>query len=142
MVRASAAMFSAVVATTSFLCVSDAVASSLLSAEQQNVISHSISELKAEEERSLADGWPDAKKVAEFICRPLALDELKRSLPDADRVFLGTDDPATLKLESNERLTGSGQVRVGHGWEAFTFACSLDPESGEAKSFEVILAAS
>lgn len=137
MVRALAAIFSAVVATTSFLWVSDAVASSLLSAEQQNVISHSISELKAEEERSLADGWPDAKKVAEFICRPLALPELKRSFADADRVFLGTDDPGTLKLESNELLTGSGQVRIGDDWETFTFACSLYPETGEAKSFEV-----
>src|SRR5262249_20661733 len=74
--------------------------------------------------------------AAEFICRPLAMRVLKRRFKGADRVFLGTDDPSTLHLLGNRRLSGSGQVRMGSDWQTFTFSCNLDPRTGEAVSFE------
>ncbi|MCJ8519002.1 hypothetical protein ABID21_001909 [Pseudorhizobium tarimense] len=130
--------YGAAVSACSVLAISNASAASILSAAQQKVISKGINELKAEEERTLANGWPDAKKVAELICRPLALTELKRSFKEADRVFLGTDDPATLVLESDELLTGTGEVRAGDDWIPLKFACGLNPETGAATSFEAI----
>jgi hypothetical protein len=101
-----------------------------------------IAMLRAPEERALASEWSDAKKVAEFICRPLATSELQKWNKEADRVFLGTDDPATLELTSNRQLTGSGEVRTGSDWTSFTFTCEVDPQSGKALSFETSLGAS
>jgi hypothetical protein len=105
-----------------------------LSQAQAKIVTTEIAKLKYSEERALASGWTDAKKVAEFICRPLATDVLKRRFKDADRVFLGTDDPKTLHLVS-DRLKGSGQVRTGNSWRNFTFSCELDPRTGKALSF-------
>ncbi|WP_309084971.1 DUF930 domain-containing protein [Chelativorans sp.] len=114
-----------------------AVAATLLSKAQQDVIAAQIAELRSNEEREMASSWSDAKKVAEFICRPLALQELRKWKKEADRVFLGTDDPSTLEMTSSQTLTGSGQVRVGSDWDDFTFTCRLDPDTGKALSFEV-----
>lgn len=104
------------------------------SAAQAAVIAGEIAKLKSPQERSLASAWTDAKKVAEFICRPLATSVLKRRL-NADRVFLGTDDPGTLQLRSDGQLTGSGQYRAGNNWQNFTFSCALNPRNGTATSF-------
>jgi len=112
-----------------------ALAAGLLSQAQQHVVDAQIAELRTSEDRALASEWSDAKKVAEFICRPLALSELKKWNKDADRVFLGTDDPNTLDLATNRLLTGSGQVRTGNDWTTFTFECELDADSGTALSF-------
>lgn len=111
----------------------------ILSQVQQNVIEAQIAALGSSEERALASEWSDAKGVAEFICRPLAMRELKAWNKDADRVFLGTDDPATLALASDGELTGTGQVRTGSSWTDFSFTCTLDPQTGEAKSFQTSL---
>ena len=107
-----------------------------LSAAQNKVVSMSIAKLKLPEERQLASGWSNAKKVAEVICRPAALPVLKAKAPGADRVFLGTDDPATLTLVSNQTLIGRGQVRDGSGWTEFSFTCQLDPKTGKASAFK------
>ena len=106
-----------------------------LSAAQSKAVSNSISELKLPEERRLASGWSNAKKVAEVICRPAALEALQKQIPGADQVFLGTSDPATLTLVSNKSLVGAGQVRSGADWTEFSFACQLDPRTGKARSF-------
>ena len=106
-----------------------------LSAAQSKAVAKSIAALKRPEERQLASGWSNAKKVAEIICRPAALRTLKKQIPGADRVFLGTNDPATLTLVSNKSLVGTGQVRSGANWTEFSFACQLDPRSGKARSF-------
>jgi hypothetical protein len=116
-----------------------AQASPALSAAQSAVVAKSISALKHPEERRLASGWSNAKKVAEMICRPAALPALQKQVPGADRVFLGTDDPATRALASNEILTGTGQVRAAAGWRDFTFTCKLDPETGKAAGFKAVL---
>lgn len=109
-----------------------------LSAAQNAVVARDIAKLKFPQERALASGWTDAKKAAEFICRPLAMKVLQRRNKTADRVFLGTDDPKTLNLVSNRRLDGSGQVRTANGWQEFSFICQLSPKTGTALSFKTM----
>lgn len=121
------------------LCPISAQAEPALSAAQSAAVAKSISALKHPEERQLASSWSNAKKVAEVICRPAALPALKKQVPGADRVFLGTDDPATLTLASNESLTGTGQVRAAAGWRDFAFTCKLDPKTGKAAGFKAVL---
>lgn len=111
----------------------------LLSAAQEEVIAQNIEQLQSQADRDVALSWSDAKKVAEFICRPLALDDLQKWNAEANRVFLGTDDPSTLNLESGRMLSGSGEVRTGDGWASFEFSCELNPDTGEALSFETDL---
>lgn len=110
-----------------------------LSRVQRNVIDAEIAALRSSEERALASQWTDAKKVAEFICRPLAMRELRSWNMEADRVFLGTDNPAALKLTSDRELAGSGEVRTGDNWTDFSFTCTLDPQTGQAESFQTNL---
>ena len=71
--------------------------------------------------------------------RPAALPVLKKQIAGVDRVFLGTDDPKTLTLESNQRLKGSGSARAPQGWQDFTFTCQLDPETGKVLAFTAVL---
>ncbi|WP_263416689.1 DUF930 domain-containing protein [Terriglobus albidus] len=98
-----------------------------------------IATLKSPVDRHVAQGWNNAKKVAELLCRPAALPVLKKQNAGIDRVFLGTDDPHTLNLESNRRLTGSGEFRTPAGWQDFTFTCELDPTTGKVTSFHTAL---
>ena len=107
-----------------------------LAPAQNAVVARDIAKLKYPQERALATGWTDAKKAAEFMCRPLAMKVLQRRNKTADRVFLGTDDPNTLNLVSNRSLTGSGQVRTTNGWQPFNFTCGLSPLTGKAVSFK------
>jgi hypothetical protein len=106
-----------------------------LSSAETAAVSRQIATLHSSVDRSVANGWSNAKKVAELLCRPAALPVLKKQLPGTDRVFLGTDDPKTLNLESNARLTGTGSARTPKGWHDFTFTCEVDPETGKATSF-------
>lgn len=110
-----------------------------LSRAQNATIARSIAALKTPEERHLATNWNNAKKVAEVICRPAALPALKKQVPTADKVFLGTDDPKTLTLVSVRSLTGVGQVRSGSSWRDFTFTCALMPSSGKVAGFTAVL---
>jgi hypothetical protein len=107
-----------------------------LSAAQQEVVQRALQTIKPSGSRAIAEQWSDAKKVAEILCRPAALKEFKKTDKMADRVFLGTDDPVTLSLESNAQLTGTGQVR-SHGvhWKDFSFVCRLDPATGKVERF-------
>jgi hypothetical protein len=107
-----------------------------LSAAEQAVVSHQIATLKSATDRQVAEGWSNAKKVAELICRPAALPILKKQAKGVDRVFLGTDTPESLSLESNQRLTGSGTFRTPQGWQDFTFTCDVNPETGKVTTFE------
>jgi hypothetical protein len=109
-----------------------------LSPAQRSVISRQISSLRSPTDRNVAQGWSNAKKVAEMICRPAALPVLKKQARGADRVFLGTDAPQSLTLENNRRLTGSGQVRTPQGWKNFTFACDLNPTTGKVIAFRTV----
>ena len=110
-----------------------------LSAIQLAAVNHKIAVLKSPADRRVAEGWSNAKKVAELLCRPAALAVLKKQTPGTDRVFLGTDDPSTLALENNRRLTGSGEFRTPKGWQDFTFTCELDPETGKVTNFQPVL---
>lgn len=81
-----------------------------------------------------AVAWSPAKKVAEFICRPLAEATLHKQ-KHADRVFLGTSDTTGSVLEGNTKLAGEGSFRAGSDWTDIQFACVLEPVSGKARSF-------
>jgi hypothetical protein len=110
-----------------------------LSSAETTVVNRQIATLKAPGDRRMANGWSNAKKVAELICRPAALSVLKKQTPGVDRVFLGTDDPQTLTLESNSRLTGTGQFRTLQGWTDFTFTCDVNAETGKVTAFQPVL---
>jgi hypothetical protein len=107
-----------------------------LSAAQSTVVNRKIAALKSPADRHVAQGWSHAKKVAELLCRPAALPVLRKQAADVDRVFLGTDAANSLNLESNRRLTGTGQFRNPEGWRDFAFTCELDPTTGRVISFE------
>jgi hypothetical protein len=106
-----------------------------LSAAETAAVARQIATLHSSVDRSMANGWSNAKKVAETICRPAAVAALKKQVPGTDRVFLGTDDPKTLSLESNAKLTGTGSARNPEGWQDFSFVCEVDPETGKVTSF-------
>jgi hypothetical protein len=107
-----------------------------LSTAEQAAVARQIATLKSATDRQVAEEWSNAKKVAELICRPAALPVLKKQAKGVDRVFLGTDAPESLNLESNQRLTGSGTFRTPQGWQDFTFTCELSPETGKVTGFE------
>jgi hypothetical protein len=110
-----------------------------LSAAQTAVVSRRISTLKSSADRHVAEGWSNSKKVAELICRPAALPVLKKRTKGVDRVFLGTSEPGSLMLESNQRLTGSGEFRTPRGWQDFTFTCDMDPQTAKVTNFHPVL---
>lgn len=123
------------------MCVGDVAQASSskepeLSPKQQAIVNRKIAGLKSPDDRRVAEDWSNAKKVAEVLCRPVALSVLKKQTTGVDRVFLGTADPHTLNLESNRRLTGSGQFRTPKGWRYFTFTCELAPDTGKVTSFQ------
>lgn len=111
-----------------------------LSTAETTIVNRRIATLKSSGDRHMAEGWSNTKKVAELLCRPAALPVLKKQSTRVDRVFLGTDDPKTLTLKSNSRLTGTGQFRTPSGWTDFSFTCDLDPQTGKVTSFQPVLA--
>jgi hypothetical protein len=120
---------------TGIACAGDTAEPSLSAAEQA-IVAKQISTLRSPAERQMAPGWSSAKKVAEFICRPAALATLKKQAKGVDRVFLGSDVRESLTLESNKRLTGTGQFRSGQSWTDFTFTCDLNPDTGKVTAFQ------
>ncbi len=108
---------------------------SALSYRQQQVIRIEFSRIQSPSERRMAMRWSDAKKVAETMCRPFALQYFQQQYSDADRVFLGDARSGSLKLQGNELLTGTGQVRAEGGWHYFRFSCQLNPRNGRAVAF-------
>ncbi|AOM41866.1 hypothetical protein [Xenorhabdus hominickii] len=83
----------------------------------------------------MVDSWSETKKVAEFICRPLALSVIKQQYKDADKVFLGIDSPNDIRLENSSELIGIGMYRTDDGWNNIKFTCKLDA-NGKAQSFK------
>ena len=114
-------------------------AGSTLSPRQQQAIRNAFSGLHTKAEREMAMQMNDARKVAETMCRPIALEYFRERYEAADRVFLGTGKDDSLTLHGNSRLTGTGQVREGFNWHYFTFDCQLNPATGYATSFSANL---
>jgi hypothetical protein len=110
-----------------------------LSAAETTAVNRQIATLKAPGDRLVAQGWSNAKKVSELLCRPAALPVLKKQAAGVDKVFLGADAPETLTLESNHRLVGTGQFRTPQGWTDFKFTCDINPETGKVTAFEPVL---
>jgi hypothetical protein len=110
-----------------------------LSSAETVVVKRQLAILHSSADRSMANGWSNAKKVAEMICRPAAIPALKKQIEGVDRVFLGSDDPKTLTLVSDAKLTGSGSARYPKGWQDFNFTCEIDPATAKVTSFEAVL---
>jgi hypothetical protein len=123
------------------LGVSAQAAEPALSTAEKANIARQIAAMRGPADRHVAEGWTNAKKVAEYLCRPLALPELKKQEKGADRVFLGTNAPETLTLESDQRLVGTGTFRYPGGWKDFKFSCELNPAAGKATAFTATQAA-
>ena len=109
-----------------------------LSPSQTAIINRKIATLRTSGERNMAQSWSNANKIGEIICRPAALSTLKKKNSAIDKVFLGTSDPTTLTLESNQRLTGTGQYRIGYNWTDFTFTCNLDSKTGKVTGLQIV----
>jgi hypothetical protein len=107
-----------------------------LSRAEQAAIAEQVGKVKPASDREVIKGWSNAKKVAEFICRPAALRSLAKQDASVDKVFLGTNDPSTLSLQSAGRLTGTGQYRKGDKWMDIDFVCDIDPDMGKVSSFQ------
>jgi hypothetical protein len=112
---------------------------SALSPAETQAVSKQIATLKSSTDRDVAHSWSNAKKIAELICRPAALPVLKRQIKGTDRVFLGTDAPQSLTLESDQRLTGSGELRTPQGWQDFSFTCDVNPTTGKVTDFQAAM---
>ena len=112
-----------------------------LSAAEQDAVGHQIGMLRSPVDRQVAHDWSNAKKVAEFICRPAAMPVIRKQAKGVDRVFLGTDSAESLTLESDQRLTGSGTFRTPQGWQDFSFVCDLNAQTGKVMAFTPVLTA-
>lgn len=81
--------------------------------------------------------WPESRQVAEFLCRPAALKEIQKTVPQVDRVFLGGENGQGLQLEDAGHLTGEGLYRTGSTWSGFHFECGLSGKDGQVMSFRL-----
>ncbi|HBC1286563.1 TPA: hypothetical protein ACGJPB_003365 [Escherichia coli] len=101
-----------------------------------NVINH---EVKGKDDRNFVyTNWTEAQRVAEFICRPLALKELQKRYTDVDKVIFDQGKHNMQRLISPALLTGNGQYRRGINWTTFHFACELSVKTGEAMAFRLL----
>jgi hypothetical protein len=107
-----------------------------LSRAEQAAIAEQVGKVKPASDREVVKGWSNARKMAEFICRPAALRSLAKQEASVDKVLLGTDDPSTLSLESAGRLKGIGQYRKGDKWTDIDFVCDIDADTGKVSSFQ------
>ncbi|CNH06822.1 Uncharacterised protein [Yersinia thracica] len=113
-----------------------------LTAGIQTKIDVAISQLYRSEDRQIAINWDNAKKVSEFICRPIALTEIQRKgFPKADRIFLGDNNQNSLSLSLIDQyhLTGIGEVRIDNAWYDLTVQCDIDSVKGDVTYFNIIL---
>lgn len=88
-------------------------------------------------DRKMSTSWSDAKKLVEFLCQPVAMAELKKTFPKADRVFFGPDEEGVKKfvVDPQKSVAGSGTFREAAAWHDFTFTCTFNPETAAATSF-------
>ncbi|ECC8733136.1 DUF930 domain-containing protein [Salmonella enterica subsp. enterica] len=111
----------------------------VLTPGQRNVLESVINkQVKNDNDRLFVrNTWSEARLVAEFLCRPAALKEIRKHYPDAGKVFLGSGHNSGLTLHSSTRLTGKGQyIRRGSTeWHAFNFECLTDVDKGRVKRF-------
>ncbi len=142
MTRAAIMTLSTTLLTATMLAQGTPPTDPALSPTEVKIVNRKIAALHSAGDRKVAAKWSNAKKVAEVLCRPTATAYWKRKAPGTDRVFLGTSAPETLTLESDRRLTGSGQYRTTDGWTDFRFTCDLDPATGAVTAFHASPAAS
>jgi hypothetical protein len=104
---------------------------------EKKTIDAAIAALTEPEEMRRAMQGSSTRKVANYLCRPLAAHLLASQMAGADELVLGTDDPHSLRLVNHRRLDGSGSVHVHGGTVSFHFSCTLNPQTGHASDFVV-----
>lgn len=111
----------------------------MLTSVQQSYLEQAIrAQIKNDSDfQSIRAEWTEAHKVAEFLCRPAALNMLRKTHQEVDKVFLGDGKNGGLTLLSSSQLTGTGQYRAGGiNWVSFSFRCMLSPSTGGVTGFD------
>lgn len=108
-----------------------------LSERQSSYLEHQIqTQLNDTGQRSIVKEWSVEKQIAEFICKPAALKEVRKTASAAEKVlFLDDASGAPLRL-THGVLTGSAQYREGIDWQKFEYTCRLE-DNGHLRSFTV-----
>lgn len=121
-----------------FMLASPLRAEMLTSAQQLYLEQTMRTQIKNDSDfQSIQAEWTEAHKVAEFLCRPVALNTLRKKSPEVDKVFLGDGKNGGLTLLSSSQLTGTGQYRAGGiNWVPFSFRCTLSPSTGAVTGFD------
>ncbi|EAQ8164021.1 hypothetical protein ABXZ70_004538 [Salmonella enterica] len=130
--------FHRVIGTLLFILSTPVMADILTPAQQSYLAQEMRAQIKNSSDfQSIRAEWTEAHKVAEFLCRPVALKMIRNTLPDVDKVFLGDGKNGGLTLNSPSRLTGTGQYRTGGvNWVPFEFSCQLSPSTGAVTGFD------
>ncbi|EDP9049359.1 DUF930 domain-containing protein [Salmonella enterica subsp. enterica] len=126
------------VAVALFMLASPLRAEMLTSVQQSYLEQTMRTQIKNDSDfQSIRAEWTEAHKVAEFLCRPAALNALRKTHPEVDKVFLGDGKNGGLTLHSSSQLTGTGQYRAGGiNWVLFSFRCMLSPSTGAVTGFD------
>ncbi|EBV5086477.1 hypothetical protein DO659_24815 [Salmonella enterica subsp. enterica serovar Minnesota] len=133
-----------VVVAALFILSSPLMADMLTSAQRSYLEQVMRTQIKNDSDfQSVRAEWTEAHKVAEFLCRPVALNTLRKTHPEVDKVFLGDGKNGGLMLHSSSQLNGTGQFRTnGINWVPFSFQCALSPSVGTVTGFTYRLNAS
>ncbi|EAB7505583.1 hypothetical protein DQK33_19750 [Salmonella enterica subsp. enterica serovar Adamstua] len=133
------------VAVSALFILSSSLRADMLTFAQQSYLEQVMrTQIKNDSDfQSIRAEWTEAHKVAEFLCRPVALNTLRKTHPEVDKVFLGDGKNGGLTLLSSSLLTGTGQYRAGGiNWVPFSFQCALSPSVGTVTGFTYRLNAS
>ncbi|ECL1759209.1 hypothetical protein FPN25_17100 [Salmonella enterica] len=131
--------WSGMVAVSSLFMLASPLRAEMLTSVQQSYLEQAMrTQIKNDSDfQSIRAEWTEAHKVAEFLCRPVALNTLRKTYPEVDKVFLGDGKNGGLTLLSSSQLTGTGQYRAGGiHWVPFSFRCMLSPSTGAVTGFD------
>lgn len=94
-------------------------------------------QVKEQSDIDIINGWTEAQRAAEFICRPLAEKTIKEQFHTSDRIILDQGADNQQHLVSATMLMGKGLYREGMNWTPFHFQCEIS-ETGEAVNFHIV----
>lgn len=122
------------------MCCYIQAAETQLNNVQRQYLDHLIhTQLNNQADRDYVNNsWTEAQRVAEFICRPLAQQEIARQHAGVDKVILDQGKENTQHLLSDHLLTGNGEYRTGNTWTPFLFECEISTQTGKAVKFRLL----
>lgn len=93
-------------------------------------------QLVVPDQRDIVKEWSVEKQIAEFICKPAALNEVRKTAAAAEKVIFLDDTDRAPQLLPNGVLIGVVQYREGVSWHKMEYTCRLQ-ENGHLRSFTV-----